>query len=270
MSHEDFDPAIEDLTARFERAELLIAAALGGVGVGATARELREASRIIEAILATLLAETVAWIERYVPEMYRQGAEEAARSMVLATPGEVARNLLRSDAHLQSLDALARNLLDDMARTTEYVNRDAKRTLREIGRRQLTKAMARTNPAARIPDFRAEMEEQGVKFVDRSGRRWSMSRYAEMSLRTQSAVILNAGAGNAALELGSPGVAISDGGPGDVDEPCRVANGQVWSVAYWLAHLIEHPNCRRSGAPKSPAWRGVLDRVMPGEIREVA
>lgn len=261
--HDEFDPAIDRLTDRFASAETAIAAILAGVGAAsaaATPAQLREAATRIAGILSALLRETARWIEAEVPQMYRKGAEEAARSMALRMPADVARALVRKDVHRQSLKDLAQNLLDDMARATENMYRDAKRTLREIGRRQLQKAMARTNPMARVRDFGVETEEHEIAFVDRAGKRWRIANYAEMALRTQTAVLLNAGSLNAALELGSPGVRVSDGGPGDVDEPCERANGQVWSLPYAIAHPIEHPNCRRAFAPLPRSWRGKVDR----------
>lgn len=270
MSVEDFEPRIDELTARFSRAEILIAAALGTVAAGATPQQLEQAQRRIAAILQNLLTECVAWINQTIPAVYRDGAEQAIRDMALRLPRGVFEQRLRQPAHTLSLESLAQGLLDDMAAATSNMGRDAKKTLREIGRRQLQKALARTNPIARIPDFRAELEEQGVSFVDRSGRRWKASRYARVVLLTQTASILNAGTVNTALQFGSPGVRVRDGGPGDVDEPCRVADGQAWSIAYFAAHLIEHPNCRRSGAALSPSWRGTLDRTMPGEREMVA
>jgi hypothetical protein len=268
-AHEEFDAPIDELTAKYDRAELLIAGILGGVAAGATQRQLDEAAAQVAEVLRQLLEVTARWIEVHVPEMYRRGIEEAATSMVLQAPQDIARRMVRSDAHRQSLEVLAQNLLDDMARATDYVGRDAKRTLREIGRRQLLKVMARTNPMARVKDFVVNLEEHGIGFRDRSGRKWKMSRYAEMVLRTQSAVILNAGTLNAAIELGTPGVAVSDGGPGDVDEPCERASGQRWSIPYAIAHPIEHPNCRRAFAPLPRSWHGRLDRVVPGEAKEV-
>lgn len=270
MPLEDFDPAIDDLTARFERAEILVAGILGGVAAGATAQQLAQAQRQVAAVLQNLLTECVRWIETTIPAAYRDGAEQAAKDMVLRLPRGVFEERLRQPVHIITLQSLAEGLLDDMAAATENMGRDAKKTLREIGRRQLQKALARTNPVARVPDFRAELGEQGIAFVDRANRRWRPSVYAKTVLLTQTGSILNAGNLNTALMFGSPGVAVSDGGPGDVDEPCRIANGQVWSIAYALAHPLEHPRCRRSFAAKSPAWRGTLDKVMEGERKEVA
>jgi len=50
-------------------------------------------------------------------------------------------------------------------------------------------------------------------------------------------------------EAGVDKVLILDNGKDDDDEACAIANGQVWSVAYFKSHSLEHPNCTRAGAP---------------------
>lgn len=260
MPHEQFDPQIEELSRRWSRAEEMIATLLVAAAGAQTYAELEETIRGVAEILEALLRITLEWVEGVIPEAYRQGAQEAAISMVLSEPERISQEMMRRPEHAEFLRLLQRDVAEDLAAATGNINRDAKKKLREIGRRQLQKALARGNPVARVPDMKAELEEHQIAFVDAGGRRWKLGDYVSMALRTQSAIVLNAGHANAALELGSPGVQIFDGGPGDVDTPCEIANGQVWSVAYFLAHLIEHPNCRRSGAAKPRTWSGKLDR----------
>ena len=90
-----------------------------------------------------------------------------------------------------------------------------------------------------------DMREQGIKFVDKSGRRWKERAYANMVSRTELADAANMAHLATAEQINSPGVFVSDGGPGDVDEPCRIANGQAWQLQYANIHRLEHPNCRR-------------------------
>ena len=51
-------------------------------------------------------------------------------------------------------------------------------------------------------------------------------------------------------------VEILDGGNTDDDEECQIANGQIWTVDYFNANRLEHPNCTRAAAP-------VFDDVTP-------
>lgn len=44
-------------------------------------------------------------------------------------------------------------------------------------------------------------------------------------------------------------VEILDNGDTDDDEECQIANGQIWTLEYFSAHVLEHPNCTRTAAP---------------------
>lgn len=44
-------------------------------------------------------------------------------------------------------------------------------------------------------------------------------------------------------------VEILDDGADDDDEECVIANGQIWTLAYFESNRLEHPNCTRSAAP---------------------
>lgn len=105
------------------------------------------------------------------------------------------------------------------------------------------------------------MREEGIKFVDRGGRRWTERAYASMVMRTELADAANMASIGVAEQIGSPGVRVRDGGPGDVDEPCRIANGQAWQLHYANAHRYEHPNCRRAFAPLARTFQGDFDRM---------
>lgn len=58
--------------------------------------------------------------------------------------------------------------------------------------------------------------------------------------------------GDAGVKL----VEILDGGGVDDDVECTVANGQIWTLSYFNANRLEHPNCTRAAAP-------VFDDVKP-------
>ena len=50
-------------------------------------------------------------------------------------------------------------------------------------------------------------------------------------------------------EAGVDNVEIFDNGNDDDDDECKIANGQIWSLSYFNAHTLEHPNCTRAAAP---------------------
>lgn len=57
-------------------------------------------------------------------------------------------------------------------------------------------------------------------------------------------------------EAGVKVVEILDNGSTDDDAECQVANGQIWTLNYFNANRLEHPNCTRAAAP-------VFDDVKP-------
>lgn len=158
------------------------------------------------------------------------------------------------------LALMTEDLTQDLARLTAYLSDDAKAALREAARLRVESAVLRGEALRSSEELARDLEERGVRFTDRSGRRWSAEGYAEMVVRTKSAEVLNAGTLHAAARAGSRYVRVSDGGPSDTDEPCRRADGQVWSLAYAARNKLEHPNCRRSFAALPESYAGPADR----------
>lgn len=261
---------IDSLVQQFDTAEILIAGILAGVGAQATSSQMTQAQQQVAAILQELISIASRWVEENAPRIYRDGMLSAARSMALQTPERAVQRMLEEsrERHEAALQGLAEDLVGDMAKATTHMQEDAKKRLREIGRRQLQSALEQKSPMAAVSETRKQLEEISPEvrgevsaLVDRRGRRWTPRVYAETVLLTQVASILNAGSLLAATEMGSPGVRVSDGGPGDVDDPCKRANGESWSIGYAMNHLLEHPRCRRSFAALPTTWRGELDRV---------
>jgi hypothetical protein len=263
LAVEDFDPAIDDAEQKTATAELLIAAAIATAATAATPAAVRQAVALASAYLEALAVYYAGWIALHVPMIYRSGVEEAYRAVEgydqerLRAEADKAMQGRQREAYA----LMAEGLRADLDRLVRDLDMDTNRALREIRRRNVEKALARGNPVGQAPQMAREMREEGVKFTDRRGRRWKASKYARMTLLTHTAVILNAGNLNTAIELGSPGVVVSDGGPGDVDEPCERASGQTWSLPVAVANPIQHPNCRRAFAPLPRSWRGELDRA---------
>ena len=55
----------------------------------------------------------------------------------------------------------------------------------------------------------------------------------------------------------------------DYDQPCREADGKLWSVGYARAHPVQHPNCKRRFAPPKVRKSGERFDVV-GEAERVA
>jgi hypothetical protein len=133
--------------------------------------------------------------------------------------------------------------------------------LENVRRVNIARTLAQDAPLANALDQRmaSDMADAQITFHDRAGRNWDAEAYARMVLRTRVATSLNIGYVNKAIVFGSQYVRVFDGGPGKVDEPCRIANGQVWQIAVAATNLLKHPNCRRTFAALPPDYSGPVD-----------
>lgn len=268
-SHE-FDPAIEELAGAFGLTAATIAGAIAAEAASAIAADPVEAAARVERLLSdiavaltSLLSVSTAWTEEHIPIVYRRGSEAVSAAISGESadePSEAAggEHDIAIEAARTKIDAELESAVNGMAS-------DANAELQEISRRSTMRALAQDSPLGNrlAEEFADSMRDRGITFRDKSGREWQPEAYARMVLRTNVAATLNAGHLNKALELGSRYVRVRDGGPGDVDEPCRIANGQVWHVLYAALHMLEHPNCRRSFAALDPPYAGPVDREAP-------
>jgi HK97 family phage portal protein len=71
-------------------------------------------------------------------------------------------------------------------------------------------------------------------------------RRAETIARTELGEAQNAATASRYAKAGVEKVVIMDNGLEDDDDACKVANGQIWSLAYFEDNFLEHPNCTRA------------------------
>jgi hypothetical protein len=69
---------------------------------------------------------------------------------------------------------------------------------------------------------------------------------AETIARTELGEAQNAATAGRYAEAGVQKVVIMDNGLEDDDDACKIANGQIWSLAYFEDNFLEHPNCTRA------------------------
>lgn len=72
---------------------------------------------------------------------------------------------------------------------------------------------------------------------------------AKVIARTELGDAQNAATVERYKEAGVTKVEILDNGSTDDDEECKIANGQIWTLKYFNANRLEHPNCTRAAAP---------------------
>lgn len=254
------EPRIDELAAGYGAAEEALLAILLGVLAGAT--EDRQVDAVEEAlarvadILEALFTQGTQWAEEVLPEVYARGLERALEAV------EAGTHSIDLDAHDRAADLFVDDLIDSLAAATHNISRDAKAVIREAARINIAAQRSSANGSIEhnVRSMASTLEARGVRFVDRAGRGWDLERYARTVLVTHCVAARNYATALSALEVGSPGVRIRDALSGDTDVPCEEADGQVWSAAYFLAHLYEHPLCTREGTPVPPGTPVELDR----------
>ncbi len=147
-----------------------------------------------------------------------------------AAASEAAGHAWRSDDPW--LEAFGRRYVAD--RVTQLSD-----TTKERLRAAIAGEFGRAADAGTAPDVRGVLAREFAEF--------SASRALTIA-RTETAMALNFGAAASYRQQGYNYVQISDG---DGDEPCALADGQIWSIEYFMANALEHPNCERSAQPIS-------------------
>lgn len=257
MPHEDFDPEIEQLASAHEKAEATMLQLILAYLTGRATYE--QATQGIGQIAEALAGASAEWVQGVLPRIYADGMDTAQEALQGDEDGP--QQPPNTQAHSASLRLFQEDLAADLAATTNRMNDDAKASLRNLARQQITEMMASgKNAIPQAREMAAQMEEKGVRFTDRSGRRWKPRDYSRMVLRTKAVEVSNQANVSAAREFGSKVMRIFDGGPSDNDAPCLEANGQVWTHEYFATHLLEHPNCRRAGSPLPSTYSGKVDR----------
>lgn len=198
-----------------------------------------------------------------VTGQYANGMTLAAATTGMAVPWTPAHQqvvaLLAADTYSDLLERSydAGRVSDRLVRTIRRVAREEMpfqatggKTARDVGR-----AMRR----------RLEDEFRIGTVAYRDGSVHSIKEYTEMLARTKGRVAQNSGSINAYSEMGIEYLEVFDGGScgwtshRDVDK----ANGTIRTVDACAAHLISHPNCRRTFGPRPDVTAANLANAKP-------
>lgn len=242
---------IETLVTAFKRAGEMLKRLVLSMLSDASAqmnRTTREIGRIVDS-LKGLIAR---WVTGNAPKAYIAGHRQAGGDA--GRPEDL-------DARLRaSLDVQIVSLTSRLLSASEAMREDSLGKLRHAAHLRLQGVMLGEQGIGKAgSEFREDVEAEGVTLKDRQGRKIQPESYCRMALRTTSGTLLNNGTLETAAQLGAPGVRVFDGT--DVDDECREANGQAWSVAYAMANPLQHPHCTRSFALLTSSFSGELDRT---------
>lgn len=209
-------------------------------------RERRRLNELRAAIAQELAAVDTAsrlWVATRLPFVYELGAEAAGLgSFEWALP------------HRDALSQVASETFGELLQATRYVSDDVKAKVRLLGKGATEQSLAQGTPAkAASRKLERVLAQDGLKSVTyANGAQHSMREYAEVVLRTRTAVAYNAGTVVQGSRFGVTWWEVFDGaGCGWTShDSTDTANGSIRSTEEVSQFPISHPNCRRSFGPR--------------------
>lgn len=241
------------LAAIFRNAEaalsLLVAESLTRGNLG-TARYRTNQLRKVRGLLDGLLARAIPESTSLVAHAYIQGGQ--AVDLLSPTPGFASSF---SGIHQEAVDVLADNLANALGEAVRTVGRRVDDIFRRQGLAAVAQGLATGSSRRDVSQTLVDLlTKQGTtSFVDKGGRSWGLSTYAEMVARTTTREAVSLGTTNRMLEHDQDLVRISSH-PHDPDV-CDRYDGKTFSLtgrdgAPKLDRLPPfHPNCRHVIAP---------------------
>lgn len=218
-----------------------------------TIRGRRQLQRQAQALITRLRADFRSRARAIIESAYGEGAKLAGAR----PPGAVKR---------AALDTLTRSAIVKLDGALNTVGRQYDDVFRRVGLEQAARQVGRELPREAAADLmRQELRRRGLTgFVDRRGRRWTLSNYSRMVIATTTAEASNRGVADAIIAVGRDLVRISlpEGHPGckhhpaDPLNPCRALEGKVLSLTGrtpGYPRLVRippfHPFCAHGLAP---------------------
>lgn len=205
-------------------------------------RRLDATRRQIEADMNGLDDQAREWLSREFPKAYHSGVVDAAE-----------HGINWHQVHQDAAQRLVNGLHLDLLQATSNVRQTTKELVRRVaGDQQLRLALGGQETAVSAGRRMASiLKGHGVTaLVYKDGSRHGLAEYAQVAIRSTTAVAYNFGSLN-----GAPDVAmweVFDGpncGWTRHDDP-QHANGMVVTRQQAADHPISHPNCRRSFGPR--------------------
>ena len=204
-------------------------------------QRLADAAAAIVADMEELERGTAKWLADAFPKVYSMGLVDGA--------SEVGGSSQFNRSDKAAARMLADDLFDDLLQATDTVKRSVKRLIRDVVRDEsLARVIAGGNAQAAAKEATRIIEARGVHAVTYSnGARHGLAEYAQMAVRTKTAVAYNQASLSGAESQGVRYWEVFDG-PfcGWAFHVDRQALGMVVTKDEALAYPISHPNCRRA------------------------
>lgn len=235
------DALIREYQTVEDRLRVMIAADLERGAVGTAAYRTKRLA-VIEAELSALQDRTVPQATQLIVNAYTTaGTEALAGGGITATFG--------GTLHKEALGLLADNFVSELNGAAETVGRRVADVYRQEGLRAVQRQFieAQTQRQTRTQLVQSLTDRGVTSFVDRAGREWGLTRYAEMVSRTTASEAANAGVVNSMLDTGLDVVEIAVSDPCPICEPYAGNTYSLTGATPGLEVLDDqppfHPNC---------------------------
>lgn len=224
--------------------------------------------RGIQADMESLNGQAREWVQSQIPKAYALGAKETGAAL----GGSFAWN----QAHREAVEILANDAFDDLLKATKGVDDSAKRLIRQAVKSEaLHNAIAGGTPAQGRRAVQKLLDKHGIYSVKyANGTKHGLKEYAQMALRTKSAVAHNVGAIAEGRLNGVEWWECFDGpecGYRGHNDPQR-ALGSIVTSADAFANPISHPNAVMEGTVITAALgkvRAVYRAMWSGPVFEI-
>lgn len=208
------------------------------------ARRLEEMSRTIGSAMDDLDSLTSDWMAEQFPKVYGKGLVDGANA--------AGTEAVWSAIHQEAVEQLAFGIYEDLLSATTHVKGTTKDLIRLLARQAGTTALiaGETAQAAGRTLAKQLAANSITAVIYKDGSRHGLAEYAEMNLRSTTALGYNNGTLNASPKTVYWEVFDGPGCGWTFHADTEQALGKIVTRDEALSYPISHPNCRRSFGPR--------------------
>jgi hypothetical protein len=231
-----------------------------------TRRERMTRAAEIQAVLKALDASVPKEARRVVEIAYDQTRRAVQREPKVDLFPEVSNF---SVVHREAVNLLTDNIVNTLGEATTTLGRRTEDALRRHGLKTATEQLIREQPERLARDrFVNRLRADGLTaFVDKAGRRWSLTNYADMALKTTIAEAQSQATVNVLFSRGLDLVMVEHPNEHHKDDECTQWEGGPWSLTGKtpgypvLGHLPPfHPRCDHFIRPAREGLSALAER----------
>lgn len=243
------DATAQRLISSYQRAGKAISDELAAIGSDprheVRRRRLRALDDEITRLTRDLDQAANNWVRGQLPSIYSGGMARSAAA--------VGAQVSWTTTHEEAARVLAGQTLGPLLQATRQMRRDSKALIRAaVDEESLNQVLLGRTAVQSSRELAGELARRGISAVTyKNGARHLVDDYADMVIRSQSAIAYNTGTINEARRHGIEYAVIGDG----MDcgwtrhEDGDKANGKVVPLEEALENTISHPRCRRNISP---------------------